>query len=37
VGVTGLGYYGSIRMKVRGLSGTVFSSTHMMYDNGGVM
>ena len=37
VGVTGMGYYGSIRMKVRGLSGTVFSSTHMMYDNGGVM
>jgi hypothetical protein len=37
VGATGMGYYGSIRMKVRGLAGTVFTSSHMMYDIGGVM
>ena len=37
VGATGIGYYGSIRMKVRGLAGTVFTSSHMMYDVGGVM
>ena len=37
VGVVGLGYYGSIRMKVRGLAGTVFTSAHVMYELGGVM
>lgn len=37
VGVVGLGYYGSIRMKVRGLPGTVFTSAHVMYELGGVM
>jgi hypothetical protein len=37
VGATGLGYYGSIRMKVRALSGTVFTSSHMVYDIGGIM
>lgn len=36
-GVAGMGYYGALRMKVRGLGGTVFSSTHMLVENGGVM
>lgn len=38
VGVTGLGYYGSLRMRVRGLGGsTTFSSFHVMGQIGGVM
>lgn len=37
VGVYGLGYYGSVRMKVRGLPSTVFTSMHVMYERGGVM
>lgn len=37
VGVSGLGYYGSIRMKVKGLPGTVFTSMHVMSELGGVM
>ena len=37
VGTTGLGYYASLRMKVRGLPGTVFTSSHMMTELGGVM
>lgn len=37
VGITGLGYYGSIRMKVRGLPGTVFTSAHVMASMGGMM
>lgn len=37
VGTTGLGYYASLRMKVRGLSGTIFTSSHMMTEMGGVM
>lgn len=36
-GTTGLGYYGSLRMKVRGLPQTVFTSAHMMTEVGGVM
>lgn len=37
VGVVGLGYYGSIRMKVKGLPGTVLTSMHVMSELGGVM
>lgn len=37
VGTTGLGYYASLRMKVRGLPGTIFTSSHMMTEPGGVM
>ena len=37
MGVAGLGYYGSLRMKVRGLPATVFTSAHMMIEVGGVM
>lgn len=37
VGVFGLGYYGSVRMKVRGLPGTVFTSMHVMTELGGIM
>lgn len=37
VGVSGLGYYGSLRMKVRGLPGTLFTSAHVMYQVGGIM
>lgn len=37
VGVFGLGYYGSVRMKVRGLPGTTFTSMHVMSELGGVM
>ena len=37
VGVVGLGYYGSLRMKVKGLPGTVLTSTHVMSEMGGVM
>lgn len=36
-GATGLGYYGSLRMKVRGVPGTIFTSSHMMTEMGGVM
>lgn len=37
VGVTGLGYYGSIRMKVRGVAGTLFTGSQLMYELGGVL
>lgn len=37
VGTTGLGYYASLRMKVRGFPGTIFTSSHMMTEMGGVM
>jgi hypothetical protein len=37
VGVAGMGYYGALRMKVLGLSGTIFSSTHMLIEPGGIM
>ena len=37
VGITGLGYYAALRMKVRGLPGTVFTSSNMMFQVGGVM
>jgi len=37
VGTTGLGYYASLRMKVRGLPGTIFTSSHMLTEAGGVM
>jgi len=37
VGVFGLGYYGSVRMKVRGFPGTIFTSMHVMTELGGVM
>lgn len=36
-GTAGLGYYGSMRMKVRGLPATVFTSAHIMTEPGGVM
>jgi hypothetical protein len=36
-GTTGLGYYGSLRMKVRGLPQTVFTSCNVMTEIGGVM
>lgn len=36
-GTAGLGYYGSLRMKVRGLPATTFTSAHMMTELGGVM
>lgn len=36
-GTAGLGYYGSLRMKVRGLPATVFTSAHLMTETGGVM
>lgn len=37
VGTTGLGYYGSLRMKVRGASNTIFTSSHFLVDVGGMM
>lgn len=37
VGVFGLGYYGSVRMKVRGVPGTVLTSMHVMSELGGIM
>ena len=37
VGTTGLGYYASLRMKVRGLPGTIFTSSHIMTERGGSM
>lgn len=38
VGVTGLGYYGALRMRIRGLGGsTIFASFHSMSELGGVM
>lgn len=37
IGLTGLGYYGSLRMKVRGVPGTIFTSTHIMSELGGVI
>jgi hypothetical protein len=36
-GTTGLGYYGSLRMKVRGLPATVFTACNVMIELGGVM
>lgn len=36
-GVAGLGYYGSLRMKMRGLPATVFTSAHITTEVGGVM
>ena len=36
-GTTGLGYYASLRMKVRGLPQTIFTSSHMMSEVGGFM
>lgn len=36
-GTTGLGYYGSLRMKVRGLPATVFTAAHIATELGGVM
>lgn len=37
IGTAALGYYGSMRMRVRGLPGTVFTSSHVMHELGGVM
>lgn len=37
IGATGLGYYGSLRMKVRGEPGTIFTSSHIMVEPGGFM
>lgn len=37
-GVSGLGYYGAVRMRVRGLGGsTTLSSYHVLYEPGGIM
>lgn len=36
-GVSGLGYYGSLRMKIRGLPGTSFLSAHVLSEIGGVI
>jgi len=36
-GVSGLGYYGSLRIKVAGIPGSVFLSSHMLFEIGGVM
>lgn len=37
VGTTGVGYYAALRMKVRGRAGTVFTSSHILTELGGVM
>jgi hypothetical protein len=37
VGANGMGYYGSIRMKVRGKPGTLFLSSHISVEVGGMM
>jgi hypothetical protein len=37
-GVSGLGYYGAVRMRVRGIGGsTTLSSYHVLYEPGGIM
>jgi len=36
-GINNLGYYGSLRMKVKGLPGTLLTSAHVLYELGGVM
>lgn len=37
IGVSNLGYYGSLNMRVRGRPGTVFTSAHVMASMGGMM
>jgi hypothetical protein len=37
VGVSGLGYYGSVTMKIRGTPGTLLTSCHVMFEPGGLM
>jgi hypothetical protein len=37
VGITGLGYYGSLRMRLRGQPETIFTSAHIMATTGGMM
>lgn len=37
IGVTGLGYYGSLRMKIRGAAGTLFTGSQLMMEPGGLM
>lgn len=37
VGAQGMGYYGSIRMKVRGVPKTLFLSSHILVEKGGLM
>jgi hypothetical protein len=37
IGSAAMGYYGSVRMKVRGAPGTIFLSTHILTENGGMM
>lgn len=37
VGLQGMGYYGSLRVAVKGRSGTVYVSSMVMYQPGGVM
>jgi hypothetical protein len=37
LGLAGLGYFGSLRMKMRGLPGTTFLSSNMLIEHGGVM
>lgn len=36
-GITGVGYYGSLRMAVRGAPGTAWSAAHILYEPGGMM
>jgi len=37
-GVSGLGYYGAVRMRVKGIGGsTTLSSYHVLYEPGGIM
>lgn len=37
LGLAGLGYFGSLRMKMRGIPGTTFLSANMLIEPGGVM
>ena len=37
VGVSGLGYYASLRMKVRGVAGTLFTGAQLVMEPGGMM
>lgn len=37
VGLTGLGFYGSLRMKIRGVAGTTFTGCQVMMEPGGLM
>lgn len=36
-GIAGLGYYGALRMKVKAFPGTIYTSSHVSFEVGGVM